>query len=135
MVHTHVVLLMKSWIKVLVCQRLQGYACYSCLVFNNSLLILKKKKSPNLHDKLYGHSNYVGHLCDHTNLVRMGSFQSWFQYLHLPFCPNLKVGVITDLLVVGCKEVSCCMFFHLLKGHCFNLSLLYKLDSTKFSEQ
>lgn len=27
------------------------------------------------------------------------------------------------------------MFLHLLKGHCFNLSLLYKLDLKKFSEQ
>ena len=33
MVHPHVVLLMKSWIKVLVCQRLLGYACYSCFRF------------------------------------------------------------------------------------------------------
>ena len=79
--------------------------------------------------------NYVGHLCDYTNLVRMGSFQSWFQHLHLPFCPNLKVGIITDLLVVGCKEVSCCVFFYFLKGHCFDLNLLYKLDLKKLSEQ
>ena len=56
------------------------------------------------------------------------AFLTWLNVAE-SLLPNPKVWVNhTDLLRLGCKEGSCCVFFYLLKFHCFGVEVFFHLQ-------